>query len=115
MGVQETACWVLTTPTRWLPVTADRSVVATLEGASPSVLQGQSTITTDLSYSLTGLSAGTYCVSIDPQREPTFSILRPGVWTYPAISQDVISATVTLAAGEYKGMVNFGWDHQFMP
>jgi len=91
-------------------------VVSLGEGACPSTgLAEQSTITTDLSYSFAGLSAGTYCVSIDPQREPTFSILRPGVWTYPAISQDVISATVTLAPAEYKGMVNFGWDYQFLP
>jgi hypothetical protein len=91
-------------------------VVSLGEDACPSTgLAEQSTINSDLSYSFTDLSAGTYCVSIDPQREPTFSILRPGVWTYPAISQDVNSATVTLAAGEYKGMVNFGWDHQFMP
>ena len=91
-------------------------VVSLGEGACPSSgLAEQPTITTDLSYSFSGLSAGTYCVSIDPQREPTFSILRPGVWTYPAISQDVISTTVTLAAGEYKGMVNFGWDYQFLP
>jgi hypothetical protein len=42
-------------------------------------------------------------------------IYWPGVWTYPTISQDVISTTVTLAAGEYKGMLNFGWDYQFKP
>jgi hypothetical protein len=92
-------------------------VVVTLgEGACLSTgLAETSTIITDLSYSFSGLKAGTYCVSIDPQREPNLSILRPGVWTYPTISQDVISTTVTLAAGEYKDMVNFGWDHQFKP
>jgi hypothetical protein len=91
-------------------------VVTLGEGECPSTgLAEVSTITSDLSYSFSGLKAGTYCVSIDPQREPNFSILRPGVWTYPTISQDVISTTVTLAAGEYKGMVNFGWDYQFQP
>jgi len=92
-------------------------VVVTLgEGACPSTgLAEQSTITTDLSFSFTGLKAGTYCVSIDPQREPNLAILRPGVWTYPAIEQGVISTTVTLTTGEYKGMVNFGWDYQFLP
>jgi hypothetical protein len=74
-----------------------------------------STINTDLSYSFTGLKAGRYCVSIDPQREPNFSILRPGEWTYPFVTQGVISVTVTLATGEYKGMLNFGWDYQFQP
>jgi hypothetical protein len=92
-------------------------VVVTLgEGACPSTgLAETATIITDLSYNFAGLKAGTYCVSIDPQREPNLSILRPGVWTYPTISQDVISTTITLAADEYKGMVNFGWDYQFKP
>jgi hypothetical protein len=92
-------------------------VVVTLgEGACPSTgLAEMSTITTDLSYSFSGLKAGTYCVSIDPQREPNFSILTPGEWTYPNVTQDVNSSTVTLAVGEYKGMVNFGWDYQFQP
>ena len=92
-------------------------VVVTLgEGACPSTgLAETSTIITDLSYSFSSLKAGTYCVSIDPQREPNFSILRPGIWTYPAITQEVISATVQVTQGEYKGMVNFGWDYQFQP
>ena len=92
-------------------------VVVTLgKGACPSTgLAEMPTITTDLSYSFSGLKAGTYCVSIDPQREPNFSILRPGEWTYPVVTQDVIGVTVTVMPGEYKGMVNFGWDYQFQP
>jgi len=92
-------------------------VVVTLgEGICPSTGMAEvSTITTDLSYSFSSLKAGSYCVSIDPQREPNFSILRPGEWTYPAVEQGVISTTVTLYPGEYRGMVNFGWDYQFQP
>lgn len=91
-------------------------VVALGEGECPSTgLAEYQTIVTDLSYSFGSLKAGTYCVSIDPQREPNFSILQPGMWTYPAVTQDVIGTTVTLAEGEYKGMVNFGWDFQFQP
>ena len=91
-------------------------VVMLGEGVCPSTgIAEFSTITTDLSYSFSGLKAGTYCVSIDPQREPNLSILRPGEWTYPAIEQGVISTTVTLYPGEYRGMVNFGWDYQFRP
>jgi hypothetical protein len=41
------------------------------------------TLASDISYSFTGLKAGTYCLSIDPQEEPNFSLLRPGLWTYP--------------------------------
>ena len=92
-------------------------VVVTLgEGPCPSTgLSETSTIITDLSYSFSGLKAGKYCVSIDPQREPNFSILRRGEWTYPVVTQDAISITVTLTRDEYKGMLNFGWDYQFQP
>jgi len=91
-------------------------VVMLGEGKCPSTgMSEQSTIITDLSYYFTGLKAGTYCVSIDPQREPNLSILRPGEWTYPAVEQGVIGTTVTLYSGEYRGMVNFGWDYQFQP
>jgi hypothetical protein len=92
-------------------------VVVTLgEGICPSTgLAEITTITSDLSYSFSSLKAGSYCVSIDPQREPNLSILRPGEWTYPAVEQGVISTTVTLYPGEYRGMVNFGWDYQFQP
>ena len=92
-------------------------VVVTLgEGECPSTGMAEtSTIITDLSYSFSSLKAGTYCVSIDPQREPNLAILQPGVWTYPAVTQGEIGTTVTLAEGEYKGMVNFGWDYQFQP
>jgi len=92
-------------------------VVVTLgEGGCPSTgMAEMSTVITDLSYSFTELKAGTYCVSIDPQHEPNYSILRPGIWTYPLVSQGLISTTVTVTAGEYKGMVNFGWDYQFQP
>jgi hypothetical protein len=92
-------------------------VVVTLgEGICPSTgLAEVTTITTDLSYDFGSLKAGSYCVSIDPQREPNLSILRPGEWTYPDVEQGVISTTVTLYPGEYRGMVNFGWDYQFQP
>ena len=71
------------------------------------------TIATDISYSFTGLHAGTYCVFIDPQEEVNLAILRPGLWTYPSVSESEIKQTVTLQPGEGKYDVNFGWDHQF--
>jgi hypothetical protein len=53
-------------------------------GACPSTgLAETTTIVTDLSYSFTGLAAGTYCVSINPSEEPNLSLLRPGIWTSP--------------------------------
>jgi hypothetical protein len=91
-------------------------VVSLGEGECPSTgLAEVSTITSDLSYSFSGLKAGTYCVSIDPQREPNFTILRPGLWTYPVVTEGIIQTTVYLEAGENKAMVNFGWDYQFQP
>ena len=71
------------------------------------------TLASDLSYSFTGLKAGTYCLSIDPQEEPNFSLLRPSLWTYPTVTEGIISTTVTLNPGENKFDVNFGWDYQF--
>ena len=81
---------------------------------SPTQMLAQmTTLASDLSYSFTGLKAGTYCVSIDPQAEPNFSLLRPGLWTYPVLTEDIVGTTVTLRAGENKFDVNFGWDYQF--
>lgn len=71
------------------------------------------TLGSDLSYTFMGLKAGTYCVSIDPQAEPNFTLLQPGLWTYPYVTQSIIAETVTIAAGENRLDVNFGWDHQF--
>jgi hypothetical protein len=74
------------------------------------------TVATDLSYSFNGLSAGTYCVSIDPLQEQNKPILLPGNWTYPSLTFDgPASTTVELQAGENKFDVNFGWDYQFLP
>jgi hypothetical protein len=85
-------------------------------GACPSSgLMETTTITTDLSYSFTGLNAGTYCVSIDPLQEPNASILLPGGWTYPQVADGPMSTTITLKAGENRFDVNFGWDYQLLP
>lgn len=75
------------------------------------------TITTasDISYSFSGLEAGTYCVSINPSEEPNLSLLRPGIWTFPEVSEGTIEKTVTLPRGENVFDINFGWDHQFLP
>jgi hypothetical protein len=86
-------------------------------GACPSTgLAETTTVATDLSYSFTGLSAGTYCVSIDPLQEQNKAPLLPGNWTYPSLTYDgPASTTIMLKAGENKFDVNFGWDYQFLP
>jgi hypothetical protein len=83
-------------------------------GACPSTgLEETTTVAADLSYSFAGLEAGTYCVSIDPLDEPNAMILSPGRWTYPSSSEGVAGSTVTLAAGENRFDVNFGWEYQY--
>jgi hypothetical protein len=71
------------------------------------------TISSDLSYTFTGVKAGTHCVSIDALVEPNIAHLVPGGWTYPYSTDGIVAQTVTLTAGENKHDVNFGWDHQF--
>jgi hypothetical protein len=73
------------------------------------------TLATDLSYSFTGLTPGTYCVSIDPLVEPSLSKLQNGSWTYPDRVGGTTQTTVNLAAGENKFDVNFGWDYIDLP
>ena len=85
------------------------------ECPASSTLTSTTTITTDLSYSFTGLEPGTYCVAIDPLQEPNPAILLPGSWTYPALVDGPISTTVVLRSGENQFDVNFGWDYQFLP
>jgi hypothetical protein len=67
-------------------------------------------------YLLNGLSAGTYCVSID-SLDSKNGFLLPGTWTFPeARSQGgVASYTITLVESEQRSEVNFGWDYQFLP
>jgi hypothetical protein len=85
-------------------------------GACPATgLAEVTTTATDISYSFTDLAAGTYCVSIDPSEEPNLSLLRPGIWTFPEVSEGLIGRTVELQPGQNIFDVNFGWDHQFLP
>ena len=89
-------------------------------GAGPCLAIGAEqaeaeTLATDLSYSFTGLQAGTYCISIDPLVEPSLSKLQNGSWTYPDRLGGTIQTTVNLAAGENKFDVNFGWDYMDLP
>ena len=57
-----------------------------------------------------GLSAGTYCLMINPLDEPNRNLLLPGNWT----SESKGLQTIELASGETKTS-NFGWDFEFLP
>lgn len=87
-------------------------VLVTLgEGTCPATSTAM-TATTDADgdYLFEELAAGDYCVTIDPLAEEN-SFLLPGDWTFPGIGE----TAVTLADGEIKTDVNFGWDYQFLP
>lgn len=69
------------------------------------------------SFAFGGLSAGTYCISVDPLREPNKTILGAGYWSAPseAVNRNTASYTVTLGEGEARTELNFGWDYHFLP
>ncbi len=84
-------------------------------GACPST--GLATAATDVngSYSFDGLSAGTYCVSVDALFDGNDVVIIPGGWTYPLRDANPQEVTVTLTADQHETDVDFGWDHQFLP
>ncbi len=81
-------------------------------GACPSTGLATTLTAGDGSYSFTGLSAGSYCVSIDPLSATNSVILIPGGWTYPTQGGNA-AWNVTVDAGEDRIGVSFGWDFQF--
>lgn len=81
-------------------------------GACPSSdLVATAVTRADRAYTFGGLSAGTYCVGIDPAEEANRAILASGQWTSPTVTQGAASVTVALAPGESKFDVNFAWDY----
>jgi hypothetical protein len=70
----------------------------------------------DGSFAFTSLAEGTYCVVVDSLRAENESLL-PGQWTLPFDVENSGAAkfSVTLANGEQRTDVNFGWDYQFLP
>lgn len=82
-------------------------------GACPSTGLATSTTGSSGSYNFRGLSAGTYCVSIDLFDHDNQSDLIPGSWRVPNSGSPVAQYTVSLLAGENRSGVNFGWLYQF--
>ncbi len=85
-------------------------------GACPAFGLAEVATNQDGIYDFSGLSVGTYCVSVDALN-PGNAILLPGGWTYPAVSpqSSVASYSITLREGERRSEANFGWDYQFLP
>lgn len=82
------------------------------DGACPARGLASTITATDGVYQFTGLTAGTYCVTVDPFGAINSSILIPGEWTQPP---GVGQITISLSGGEQLTVVNFGWDYQFLP
>ncbi len=62
-------------------------------------------------YSFSGLTAGTYCVTVNSRQSGT-AFPKPGVWTRPSGRSPwyVASYTVFLGPASVRGGLNFGWD-----
>jgi len=85
-------------------------------GACPASGLADATTDTGGAYAFTGLSAGTYCVSVDALSAQNTSLL-PGSWTFPIVDagSSATGYTVNLLAGERRSEVNLGWDYQLLP
>ncbi len=82
-------------------------------GACPVV--GATTVVTNSNgeYTLSGLGAETYCISVDALGDGNDLVLIPGGWTYPTPGEIQQMAQVTVPADATD--VDFGWDYQFLP
>ena len=85
--------------------------VQLLDGGCNGPVSGTIFTNIDGFFAFDTLTAGTYCVKIDPLANPNSSILIPGGWTSAAEG----SAEIDLAEGQIIPALNFGWDYQFLP
>jgi hypothetical protein len=79
------------------------------EGSCPATGLGTALTGADGSYAFIGHAAGSYCLSVDADDPVNSAILLPGRWTVPA------QVTVTVAGGEDRTDVDFGWDFELLP
>jgi len=93
--------------------------VEVMLGAGPCPSSGSHTTITaaDGLFLFTGLEAGDYCVSIDPESEVNAGVLAPGIWTYPGSASEpgLIGKTVTLGVDEVRSDIYFAWDYLLLP
>lgn len=90
-------------------------VVLLGEGVCPSIGKATQLTRGDGYYFFDGLHAGTYCVSIDSLGASNAAQLLPGTWTAPRVNAAQAGVTITIAEGERRDAVDFGWDYQFLP
>lgn len=85
------------------------------DGLCPGSQLADVTTSADGSYRFSGLSAGQYCVYLDPRSILNGPLLLPGGWTYPLAVDGVTSISVVLPSEEVTQELNFGWDYQLLP
>ena len=82
-------------------------------GTCPSTSPATALTDSNGEYTFSGLSAGTYCISVDALGDGNDLVLIPGGWTYPTPGDNPQMADVVVP-GDVTG-VDFGWDYQFLP
>ncbi len=87
------------------------------DGACPSSGRSSAITAADGLFLFSGLEAGDYCVSIDPESELNAGVLAPGIWTYPlsTFESGLIGKTVTLDVDEVRSDIYFAWDYLLLP
>ena len=80
------------------------------EGACPAIGLATAVTDADGNYTFTDLSAGIYCVSLNPINEANSALLETGVRTFPF---DPNGHTLTIEGDAND--INFGWDYEFLP
>lgn len=85
------------------------------QGLCPAAAVAETTTSADGSYRFGGLTAGSYCVSLDPLGELNNSILQPGGWTYPLAVDGTAAISVVLSSDEVSQELDFGWDYELLP
>ncbi len=83
--------------------------------ASPPAVSGIVLTDANGEYTLPGLNAGTWCLTVDALAAPNDTILIPGNWTYPVRDADPAEFELVLGSAEDAADINFGWDYQFLP
>lgn len=67
-------------------------------------------------YSFNVATPGSYCILIDPLAAPNDTILIPGRWSFPQVTDGWAVYEFTFdAVPPTMGPADFGWDYQFLP
>jgi len=82
------------------------------EGSCPAFGLATAVSGADGSYQFDGLTAGTYCLSVDANSPENVNVLMPGNWTFPVASANtpIGQQSITLTDAAVLDGVNFGWN-----